>query len=424
MIFWNRSRVRNRRSFSPSVLCLEGRQLLDGSVSAGVIANFGGQTPIVGGHFELQATQQDFVPYAPGTVASTTWTITGAYSGVTLDGNGYHPQTLQTVTVPGDTISGYWNEQAGEHAVAVTVNFVQPTFQGVPIPNAYWPTTIASVVNVATPSLSISTQFGRTYLDNSEGTTALETYDPVSMTAGFSVNASVVPGTDLGVGGSIGVVQTINPTLSYYQVVNGWPQRWDGFLNPDLTPSGVILDKLPTSPDPYYNGTRSVGGIFYMDDSPHTTINDQTYRLVVKDSFNDTVMYTPTGGIPVPLTTASWSTGGVIARDAQGTPYLSSKTDPSFVTSPLTGQVGWSNSYLVYPGWNGRTTDYMNGNSQPIIYQVPLSWNYAQAVYPIFGSAAYWDSINDPYFGPYDNAPNPLSPDPYLPAPYDPSNGA
>lgn len=392
--FRTRRVLKGHRAFQPELSMIEPRILLD----AGVITSLA-QSPIVGGHFELQAMQTGNVPYAPGTVASTTWTITGAYSGYTLDAKtGYHPTTLQTITVAGDTISGYWNEQAGVHAVTVTVNFVQPTWQGVPIPT-YWPTQISSAINIATPTVTTQTRFGDTNLVNTSYSSTLYAGNLTTLTPGFHSNISVT--TPDNVGGTFGVVQMLDPTLKYYKNINGVAQEFDGFTNPDGTPSGRIVDKLSSSDLPYYNGTVNVGQTLMVDDTPQTSMNDpRTYRMTVFDQFTDTVMYTPPGGMPVPISTMSWAYGATVVRDSTGTPIISpfaAKTDPNFVPGP-TGQIGWSSgSGTTFPQWNGKVTDYLN-NGSPILVNMPLS---GVIPLPDPGLASYWYSIGDPYYGYY-----------------------
>lgn len=390
LVFRARRSVKGPRSFRPELSVMEPRVLLD----AGVITSYA-QAPMVGGHFELQAMKEGNIPYAPGTVASTTWTITGAYSGYTVDAaTGYHPTTLQTVTVPGDTISGYWNEQPGVHAVAVTVNFVQPTWQGIPLP-VYWPTQTTSAINIGAPTVTTQTKFGETTLVNTSYSSTLSAGNLATLTPGFHSNIDVA--TPNGVGGTFGVVQTLDATLKYYKNINGSAKEFDGFTNPDKTPAGQLIDKLPTSDLPYYNGKVNVGQTLIVDDTPQTSMNDpKAYRMIVNDKFTDTVMYTPPGGIPVPIATTSWAYGATVIRDSTGMPVYSPfdpKTNPSFVPGP-TGQTGWvAGGGISFPQWNGKVTDYLNYGS-PILINVPLSGTNST---PDPGLVYYWYSIGDPY---------------------------
>lgn len=400
-----KAKKRSRRSFCPDMLNLEGRQLFDAGI--GYIWNTDPTSTVVGGKFAMQATKEDGLPYAPGTVASTTWTITGAYTGATVDNTGYHAQPLQTVNVPGDTITGYWNEQPGTHAVGVTVNFVQPLIEGVPV-YGYPPKSWASSVEIAAPVVSTSTYFGTTNLVTSGTSATLYGGSVDPLRAGISTNIDLV--TPNGAGGRFGVIQTLDPTLKYYVNVNGYPKEYDGFTNPDKSDPGIFLDKLSTSDFPYYNGTAAVGQTLHHDDLPRTTMNDpRVYRMEVTDNFTDTVMYTPPGGIPVPVSTASWGYNATVVRSADGTPIFSpftAKTDPGFLPGP-TGVRGWtSGSGIPFPQWNANVSDYMpNGNT--ILVEVPLSM-YAPV--PSYDLYDYWYSIGDPYQYPDTYNPYPLPP--------------
>lgn len=359
-IFRTRRTPRRRRIFCPNLDAVESRVLLD----AGAIISLG-KPPVVGGHFSLQPVQANGLPYPPGTIQSVTWQIQGALSGASLDSKGYHPQPLGTVTTPGDTITAYWDGSAGAHSVIVTIQYVQPTWQGVPIVTQ-WPTQIVSSVNVQAPTLTTSTQFGRTTIPDPTNP-ILTTFDANSLTPGFSTRFQINPGTDNTFSGQYGVVQVDNPSLSYNKVINGWATRWDGFINADGTRSGPILDKLAASDYPYYNGTATVGGSdLMMTDSPRSGFSATNYRMTVQDNFTDTVMYTPTGGIPVPIATASWTWGGEVYRNSMGLGAISSKIDPSFVPGP-TGQTGWTTSMqtsgIPFPQWNGKVSDYIQNGT-------------------------------------------------------------
>lgn len=393
---------RRPRSYRPSIDGLEFRKLLDGGVQLSYIWNDGAQPPTVGGHFDIQVTKENGLPYDPGTIASTTWTITGAYSGYSMDSVGYHTNPLGVVTVAGDTVSGYWDEHAGQHAVGVTVQFVQPTWMGIPIVTQ-WPQVLATTINIDAPTVTTQTKFGSINLVNTSYSSTLVAGSLATLTPGFHSNIDVT--TPNGVGGTFGVVQTLDPTLKYYKNINGSSQEFDGFVSQNGVPSGTILDRLPTSDLPYYNGKVNVGQTLVVDDTPQTSMNDpRTYRMIVNDKFTDTVMYTPPGGIPVPIATTSWAYGATVVRSSTGTPIISPftpKTDPGFVPGP-TGQTGWvAGGTIPFPQWNGKVTDYLNYGS-PTLTQVPLSGTDTT---PDPGLAMYWYSIGDPYnyYDPYDD---------------------
>lgn len=391
-----KSKKRNRRSFKPDLLSLEGRQLLDGTgVGAGYIWNRDPTSTVVGGKFSIQVTQENGLPYAPGTVASTTWTIPGAYSGYTVDNTGYHPQVLQTVNVPGDTISGYWSETPGTRAVAVTVNFVQPTWQGAPIVTT-WPVSYVSPIEIAAPTVNTSTNFGTTNLVTSgySGILYGGSLDPLQ--PGISTRIDVT--TPNGAGGSFGVIQTLDPTLDYYVNVDGYPEHYKGFVYPDGSDPGIFLDKLPTSNFPYYNGTVAVGNTLFFNDLPSTTMYDpRAYRMEVTDHFTDTIMYTPPGGIPVPISTASWGYDAKVVRSADGTLIFSPftpKTNPSFLPNS-DGTSGWTSgsTAIAYPQWNAKVSDYMPGGNT-ILVKVALAASFPAPGYDLEN---YFYSIGDPY---------------------------
>lgn len=356
----------------------------------------------------MQATDENGLPYAPGTVASTTWTITGAYKGYTVDNSGYHPQVLTTVNVPGDTITGYWDEHPGTHATAVTVFFTQPQVLGAPLygyPTKSW----TSSTEIAAPTVTTQTYFGTTNLVTNGYSATLYGGSVNPLRAGITTDISLA--TPNGAGGSFGVIQTLDPTLKYYVNVNGYPKEYDGFVTSAGTDPGVFLDKLSTSDFPYYNGTAAVGTTLRHDDLPKTTMNDpRVYRMDVRDNFTDTIMYTPPGGIPVPVSTASWGYSASVVRNSSGTPIFSPftpKTDPGFIANP-TGVNGWSGgSNMTYPSWNANVSDYMPGGS-PILVNVPLS---ALAPLPSSQLYNYFYSIGDPYYGTWsDSSPYPIPP--------------
>lgn len=389
--FLFRRAPKGRRSFQPELDRVEPRILLD----AGVITSLA-RTPVVGGQFELQAVQANGLPYPPGAIQSVTWTIQGALSGATLNSSGYHPQPLGTVTTTGDTITAYWDGSSGAHSVVATIQYTQPTWMGIPIATQ-WPSQIVSAVNVQAPTVTTSTQFGTTALSGS----TLTTFNAYTLTPGFSTRFQVNPGADNAFAGQYGVVQVDNPSLSYYKVVNGWATRWDGFVNPNGQASGPLLDKISTSDYPYYSGTATVGGSDLMvTDSPRSGFGPTNYRMNVQDNFTDTVMYTPTGGIPVPVATASWTWGGVVSRDSSGQAVISSKINPGFVPGP-TGQTGWTTttqtSGIPFPQWNGKVSDYIQ-NGTISLTQVPLA-----GVIPLPDP---YLALNDPWdFDPYNTDP-------------------
>lgn len=352
---------RQPRTFRPSLDSLEGRQLMDGAIGYAQVVSTNGPS-VVGEHFTMQAVQSNGLPYAPGTVSSITWTITGALKSRTLDTTGFHDVPFGTVTTYGDTVQGYWDDTVGAHTIVETVNYTQPTWIGMPIP-VRRPDRYISTWNTYAPQASESfATIGQTGLYDYQPTI----FNPNSMNSRFGVNVKYpvtvantftdARGVPYQVNGDFGVIQTVS---SQYAV---------GFANnPDLlhswqNPYGELYDARPTdwkpytildhSPDlpsgsnsPYYGShdtqqlTAPAGTTLNLEDAPGHALTWDTVSVSRKDSFLDTIVFTPTDGIPVVLGKFQWSWGGNLKLDwatQPGTPLL----NPDGRDATVTNQFG------------------------------------------------------------------------------------
>lgn len=288
----------------------------------------------------------------------------------TVDQKGFHvsPVLSDFGTYQGNHsyFEAYWNATPGTHTVIVDLAGTSSVRGG-------WNAQIKSTYNITAPTASVQTQFGNTtyqFLFDPRVTDNpgwfLTSFKPGQQ--GITIDASLSGVADGG--GTYGIIQTVNPT-SYYWDLSGQKNQIyvDSDPNGKVPSSWPLLDNDPNSPnDPYYDvvaagqfqSTWSASDPLHLVDSPRVQISTLDSMIKESDSFQDFVMFTPTGGVPVPIAmnlnssqdtqySFGWSWGGTLTWDVDGiSPNPSGLQDPSLSwmyytapTMPTWGNMAW-----------------------------------------------------------------------------------
>lgn len=384
-------------------------------MSGDVITTINGPN-VVGSHFKITATDKNYQVYAPGTVASTTWTIQGAYASpqtggtapggvvpidptaIPTEDGGYQYTPLYKITVPGDTIDGYWNGSSGTHVVSTTIDFNPASGRAEEFKTASMdvvaPT--GNIYQISTNSLGIQYR--------TDGNIKITTAGFAGRGSGIELGYTVDPNSNGAAGGKFGIVQTVDwRTYRTYTLHDDQGNITASLTR--LTPAekndageaeffSSVLDNRPANQTadglftPYYGSwdkpsilTWNVGGPDgTLKDTPSAQLqtafgNANGQRIVDANVFTDTLMFTPPGGIPVPLGFLKWSYVADVNRGFDGKYSIDWTTSKN----PYVSDVYKSSS--VVPAWDidrdraqnksEMTADRIPDNATDLTFWVP-----------------------------------------------------
>jgi hypothetical protein len=225
-------------------------------------------------------------------------------------------------------------------------------------------------------------------------------------TAGIRIDASVDPdsvknpdGTAVNLVGTYGVVQTFTSDNTRDYVIGGieyrdrgLAQRWDQtgkvYTGPPLP---TFVDYMPRAktqfpyyvlqhPTTYQNlgapvniGEYKTASLFDTPDSG-AQFGESMFR---KDSYADYLMFTPDGGIPVPLgSPIKWSWGFSLTFPKDGT------GEPDGITVPPSITAKYNPSGVpFFPKWQEQAMDFINPQTNEMVW-LPISTKQADASIP------------------------------------------
>lgn len=289
-----------------------------------------------------------------------------------FDRTGFHEEEVRSDfgTKDGPThahFEGYWDGHPGDHLVDAYVTWHNS--KGIP----FGVQLKTADYFITSPVASVQTTFGNSsyqfifdprLVDNPGW--FLTSYKPTQQ--GITIDATLDGATDAG--GTYGIVQVVKPT-SYYWDLSG--AKYQAYVSVDpqgKTPTDwPLLDNDPGNPDnPYYDIVAAgqyqtswdASAALHLVDAPRVQISTLDSKIQENDSFQDFVMFTPTGGIPVPVMmqvngsddiqySFGWYWGGTMTWDATGdSPNPSALLDPSLSwmsyaapTTPSWGNTAW-----------------------------------------------------------------------------------
>jgi hypothetical protein len=280
------------------------------------------------------------VPGDPAaSITNVTWMITdpdgvspGAIKEQKIGPDGFVNTTVLTTNTRGpgpiSTLSGlYWDATPGKHNLQAYISWadqdgIQPSFWAKSIE---WDVTRPTTV--MTPTMNNDAgAINLLLVDQDLEYYQMRTDGPDGTTPALDLKATIDPNQPGAAGGIFGVVQTMQRTLYKWVVTDdeGDTEKRQFFVMNDdgvWKNAKTLLDNTPPEelPDggftPYYGShdtppklTWNTGETLEIKDSPNATIHGSLGESAMTDSttFTDTIMFTPSGGIAVPIASMEW----------------------------------------------------------------------------------------------------------------------